>query len=232
MNVTLVQRLAPLLCVVQRCEELARDVSMQQAAVAPMPRLARALRHQSRQEAFHSNLFQAALQCIPGRHRCPARLGNVIAGYQSRLQADLRAGDLLGSMFGLQCAFEGLAAVALQPPPGPIAAVCDRLIPLRALILRQEEAHHRIGHWWTARLAADGSPRASGLDGYVDLAREVAEAGLQELHALELDPAHYRPAIEEHLAAVQASRSALEGALLDGDVRRTVSSGTFPCGHT
>lgn len=203
-----VRRLAPLFRAVQLGEELARDISLAQAALAPVPRLARALQEQSRQEAFHANLFGAALQCIPGRHLCPPRFARALASYRAKLQADIFEGNLLASMLGLQCGFEGLGAVALRFPPGPIAAICDRLVPLRAVILRQEEAHHRLGQWWARRVGAvDASRVGTALRVYSALAEEITAAGLHELEILNIDAQHYRCASSEHIAHLRTACS-------------------------
>lgn len=205
---SIVQRVAPLLCAVQLGEALARDIARAQAAIAPTPRLARALGHQSLQEALHSKLFRAALQCIPGQHSCPPRIARSLAAYRSRLEADIRAGNLLGSMIGLQFVFEGLGPLALQPPAGPLAAVCDRLVPLRWLILRQEEAHHRMGLHWTARLASSPDATAGHLQGYLDEAQEVADAGLESVDTQQLDSDHYRRAVQAHFSALRGAAGA------------------------
>ncbi|MBA3624281.1 MAG: hypothetical protein H0W48_07470, partial [Methylibium sp.] len=51
------RRLSPLLAAARRAEEISREVALRQSALAPLPALQRALRHQSRQEAVHAAVF-------------------------------------------------------------------------------------------------------------------------------------------------------------------------------
>ena len=212
---TALRRLAPLLWALKLGEDLSRDVALRQAALAPTPQLARALGLQSRQEAVHSMLFGAALRCLPRRSSCPPRLQAALAGFAARLNDDAAAGRLVATLVGLQCVLEGLATAVLQPVEGELSSLGARLVPLRPLILHQEEAHHRLGEVWVPRLAAQGAAgsapalAAAGRD-YAALGEAVAEAGLAAFDATDVEQAHYAAASGAHLAAVRAGAAALE----------------------
>lgn len=193
------QDLRPLLAAIVSAEELTRDISLQQARLAPPP-LARALAQQSRQEALHAVTFRAAHGCLPGNASCPARVQRAMGAFRARLQADLDSGRLAASLLGLQCVLEGVACVALAPPPGELARLADRLVPLRSLVAHQESAHHRLGEVWVARLApAAGPALAAAAADYAVLARELVEAGLDTLACLAADAQHYRIAMSQQL---------------------------------
>ena len=203
----LLQRLAPLLAALQEGEAMSRDIALAQSACAPTPALRQALRLQSRQEAAHAAVFGAALRCTGQRAPCPPRLLRALAEYRARLSADVRAGALAASVFGLQCVFESLGEVALQPPAGALARLGDRLVPLRALMLRQEQAHHQLGMRWTARWAATASTAeahavAAACAGYLALADAVIDAGVEAFGAFEADGRHFADAARLRLAGL------------------------------
>jgi hypothetical protein len=195
------RRFAPLLAAVKLGEQISRDVSLRQSRLAPLPSLRRALQLQSRQEGMHAALFGAALACLPRRVRCPPRVEGALAGYAARLHADLDAGCLCGSMVGLQCVFERLGAVALQPPAGALSRLGDRLVPLRVLIAQQEEAHHRLGEIWVPRLAPQEPALCATRRDYVALAEAVVEAALAEFDGCDADRRHFLESARAHLGA-------------------------------
>lgn len=209
---TALRRLAPLLWALKLGEDLSRDVALRQAALAPTPQLARALGLQSRQEAVHSMLFGAALRCLPRRSTCPPRLEAALAGLGARLHADAEAGRLGATLIGLQCVLEGLATAVLQPVEGELSRLGGRLVPLRPLILHQEEAHHWLGEVWVPRLAGPAGEAAAlacaaaGRD-YAAL----GEACLAAFNATDAERAHYAGASRAHLAAVRAGAAVFEG---------------------
>ncbi len=213
---TALRRLAPLLWAVKLGEDLSRDISLRQAALAPTPPLARALGLQSRQEAVHSMLFGAALRCLPRRSACPPRLQAALDEFGTRLRADAAAGRLAATLVGLQCVLEGLATAALRPVEGELSRLGERLVPLRPLILHQEEAHHRLGEVWVPRLAgpageAAARSLAAAVRDYAALGEAVAEAGLATFDSRAAEHALYARASGEHLAEVRALAAALEG---------------------
>ena len=203
----LLQRLAPLLAALQEGEAMSRDIALAQSACAPTPALRQALRLQSRQEAAHAAVFGAALRCTGQRVLCPPRLLRALAEYRDRLNADVRAGALVASVFGLQCVFESLGEVALQPPAGALARLGDRLVPLRALMLQQEQAHHQLGRRWVARWAAIASTAEAGAlaaarDSYLALADAVIDAGVEAFGPFEVDGRHFADAARVRLAGL------------------------------
>jgi hypothetical protein len=195
------RRLAPLLAAVKLGEQISCDVALRQARLAPLPSLQRALERQSRQEAMHAALFGTALACVGHGVRCPPRVARALAGYAASLHADLDAGRLCGSMVGLQCVFERLGAVALQPPEGALSRLGDRLVPLRALIAQQEAAHRRLGEIWVPRLARQEPAVSATRRQYVALAQAVVDAALDELDGFEGDRRHYFESACAHLGA-------------------------------
>ncbi len=201
------RRLAPLLAALRQAEAISRDVALAQSALAPAPALRQALRLQSRQEAMHAAAFGAALALAGRRAACPPRLERALAEYRRRLEADVAAGALAASMHGLQCVFECLGEVALQPPAGALARLGDRLLPLRALLLAQEEAHHRLGERWVARLGAGAEPAdaaalAAARAAYPALAEAAVEAGVEAFGDFEADGRVFAEAARERLAGL------------------------------
>lgn len=195
MTERVLKALAPIMMAARRTEQIARDVSKRQAELAPNPGLQRALWQQSRQEAAHAAGFDAALQYL-GACAPPVRMLTALEELGARLHSDLDAGQLPSSMIGLQYVLEGLGSIALEPPPGDLARVGDKFVPLRNLVLHQEMAHRRLGEVWVPRFAARSSPSeraclvTAGRD-YAALASSIVEAGLPLLEDLETDRDHY-----------------------------------------
>jgi len=194
--------LSPLLAAVTIAEEISRDVSARQTLLAPWP-LSRALKRQSWQETSHAAVFRAALQYLPGQPSCPAPLEKALRSYAAQLHADLDREDLPASMVGLHCVLERLGTVALQPPPGELARLADRVVPVRSFILHQELGHQRLGEVWVPRLVAEPARLGSALGIYVELAEAVLQAGLNTLNCLVVDADQYREAVRAHLRSAK-----------------------------
>ncbi len=200
------KRLAPLLVAVTAFEEMSRDVTRRQSALAPSPGLAHALLRQCRQEAMHAAVFRAALRLTGMRAAAaPPRLAEALARCRARLEDDLDRGDLACSMLGLHCVFEGLGGVALQPPAGDLGRLGDHLVPLRTLILKQELAHQHLGELWVKRLAGDRRALHAACNAYVEIAESVVDAGLAAFGDYAMDRALYLAGSREHLARMLAS---------------------------
>lgn len=207
--------LVPLLASALEAERIARDVAAAQARLAPSPQLQRALRHQSRQEAMHAAIFASALACLPSG-ACPPALARVLADFRRRLQEDVGENRLAASLFGLQQVLEGLGHVALQPPEGDLAGLGDRFVPLRGVLAQQELGHRLLGAVWMPRLvarqgAAERRAFAQASQGYLDLAEEAADAGLQACIAFVSERQHYQHATRTSLDGWRAElQAALE----------------------
>lgn len=145
----------------------------------------------------------ASRQAAMAPELCPPLLEHALLAYRSSLMADLQGGQLAASVMGLQCVLERLACVALQPPPGQLARLADRLVPLRAFVLHQEAAHRNLGDAWVSRLGAGSSELEGARQKYVDLAHAVLEAGLGSLSCLAQDAGHYRAAVRRELEEVR-----------------------------
>lgn len=193
--------LGPLLAAVTLAEEISRDISARQALLAPAP-LGRALARQSWQETVHAAVFRSALQCLPGRAACPAALEQALRRYAAQLHDDLDRNDLAASMIGLHCVLEGFGAVALRPPPGALARLADRIVPVRSFILHQELGHQRLGQVWVERLGGDPAGLDAALRIYVELAEASLQAGLNTLECLAADREYYEGAVRAHLDSV------------------------------
>jgi hypothetical protein len=192
---TLLDRIAPLLAAARQCERMSCEVSRRQGELARSAPLAHALAAQSRQEAMHAAVFDAALALAPRAIAPPPRLAAAIGDYARHLHADLDAGDLAASLLGLQCVFESLAAVALDPPEGELTWLGKRLLPVLWLVRRQETAHRRLGEASLARLPANSasdSALQSAWLAYLDHAEAMTDAALAEFGGAAADFAHYR----------------------------------------
>jgi len=195
MTARVLKALSPIMMAARRTEQIARDVSKRQAELATTAGLRQALRQQSCQEAAHAAGFDAALQYL-GESSAPLCMLDALEDLAARLHADLDRGDLPSSMIGLQYVLEGLGSIALEPPPGDLARLGDKFVPLRKLVLHQEMGHRRLGEVWVPRFAAALSTyersrlSAAGRD-YAALANAVVEAGLPLLEGLDTDRDHY-----------------------------------------
>lgn len=192
---SVMRALGPIMIAARRTEEIARDVARRQSDLAPTPALRHALLQQSRQESAHAAGFAAASAYL-GPATAPHRMLQALEQLGARLHADIDAGDLGSSMIGLQYVLEGLGSIALEPPPGELARIGDKFVPLREMVLHQEQGHRRLGEVWVPRIAATVTERqrsrmeAAGRD-YAAIAHSVVEAGLPLLADLNTDYAHY-----------------------------------------
>lgn len=190
--------LGPIMIAARRTEEIARDAARRQSDLAPTAALRHALLQQSRQESAHATGFAAALTYL-GPATAPDRMLQALEQLGARLHADLDAGDLGSSMIGLQYVLEGLGSIALEPPSGELARIGDKFVPLREMVLQQEQGHRRLGEVWVPRIAAMGTEHQrarmekAGRD-YAAIAHSVVEAGLPLLADLNTDYAHYERA--------------------------------------
>ncbi len=192
-----------------RAEAISRDVSRRQAELAPDSAMRRFLMLQSRQEALHAAMFGAALRFASRRDRCPDRLADALARFASRLNADLDAGWLAGSLIGLQGVLEAIGVVALSAPSTELATFAAQFVPLRHALLAQEQAHHRVGRYWLARLVAgdDGSDdalRRSRLE-YAGLGEAVLVASVEIFDGFDVEQRIY---LDAGRAAIRSALSA------------------------
>jgi hypothetical protein len=179
-----VRCIGQLLVALKAAEEISRDTAWRQAGMAGDPALRAALLVQARQEAVHASAFSAALKVAAVDVMAPHGLLRALADYRARLDADLDAGRLGSSLLGLQVVFESLGAVALRPPESALSWRAAGLLPMRALLLRQEEAHHALGEAWLQRLAARGQLGSDGLEPSCRVYTALAEAALEQGIAL------------------------------------------------
>lgn len=190
--------LGPIMIAAMRTEQIAREASQKQSELTSNASLRRALQQQSKQEAMHAAGFEAALAYL-GPAPAPEAMLAALEQLNMRLLSDLAAGDLGSSMIGLQYVLEGLGSVALEPPPGDLARIGDKFVPLRDLVLHQEQAHRRLGEVWVPRLLDQATQRqrermeCAGRD-YAAIANDIVEAGLPLLADLTADHSHYERA--------------------------------------
>lgn len=151
-------------------EELAARVALSQSRLAPEPWMRRALEAQARQERGHTRAAAGVATLVGGRGRAPA----VFALLGVRLEADLEAGNLAGSLIGLQGVVEHLGETLLERlghhthPGGAL------LHPLREHILAQEHGHARLGARCLVALTVTGQDQA--VADYAGLGLETARA--------------------------------------------------------
>lgn len=202
------RQIAQFLAGMTRAEEISRDVSRRQAAMAADPAMRRFLVLQSRQEASHARVFGAALRLTTRRSRCPGRLAGALSAFEARLYADLDAGRLESSLIGLQGVLEAIGAVALSAPMTELSAIGARFVPFRATLLRQEAMHHRYGRYWLARLAAGNGCAGDALHRswreYADLGDAALSASVEIFEGFDIDQRTY----------LDAGRAAIRAELL------------------
>lgn len=172
MNTGRTQRLACLLAVLRAGESLAAVTAAQQARLAPLPWMRRALAIQAAQERQHAALADAAIRVVG----VPAAVPDVTGMLRARLQHDLAAGDLAASFIGLQGVIEHLGEALLEFLAAHAHPAGALLHPLRRHVLAQERGHVRLGACCRAVIAppldaqACASYHALGLD----MANQVA----------------------------------------------------------
>ncbi|MDQ6620264.1 MAG: hypothetical protein M3Z31_11300 [Pseudomonadota bacterium] len=179
---------------VKLAEEISRDISFRQAALAPDSRMRRFFELQSKQEAMHATVFDVAARLTARRAGCPASLSTALDCFAARLHSDLDAGLLPESVVGLQGVFEALGEVALSAPRGRIAGFAARLVPLRSTFLKQERMHHRYGRRCLQQLVADDRVRerlrASSRE-YFALGAAVLAASIELFDGFEAEQRRY-----------------------------------------
>jgi hypothetical protein len=186
LSATRTRRLACLLGVLQAGEQLAAATAAQQARLAPLPWMRRALVTQAEQERRHAAIARGAWHLV-GASSCASSVPDVCAGLRARLAADLARGDLAASLIGLQGVIEHLGEALLEflgQHPHPAGAV---LHPLRRHVLAQERAHMLLGA--RCRRALPAPRDTTAFDTYRALGHAAAldVAGLLDDAHLEAD---------------------------------------------
>lgn len=152
-------RIARLFNVLWHGERIACAIAMRQARVCRDPKARRFFALQATQEALHATVFHVAATLLATRGRSlrtPAIA--VLDDYRRRLDDDLAAGDLAGSVVGLQVVLEGLGDVVLKRLNPELNCRGTRFAPWHKLLLAQEDIHHAFGCRWVKRCSGAALP--------------------------------------------------------------------------
>lgn len=152
-------RIARLFNVLWHGEHIACAIAMRQGRVCREPKARRFFALQATQEALHATVFHAAATLLAPRGRSlrtPAIA--VLDDYRRRLDDDLAAGDLTGSVVGLQVVLEGLGEVVLKRLNPELNRHGARFAPWQKLLLAQEDIHHAFGCRWVKRCSSAALP--------------------------------------------------------------------------
>ncbi len=126
-------------------EQLARETSRRQAQMTQDNGIQYFLRRQSRQELFHSRMFQIALSVINARGRgCNISI-SAMQKYDSLLNEAAKQNNQAELLLGMQVILEGFGDTVLENLESSVANRSNYLQHLRQLILSQEDEHHRFG---------------------------------------------------------------------------------------
>lgn len=171
-------RIARLFNVLWHGERIACAIAMRQARVCREPRARRFFALQATQEALHATVFHAAATLLAPRGRTlqtPAIA--VLDEYRRRLDDDLAAGDLDGSVVGLQVVLEGLGDVVLKHMNPQLNRHGSRFAPWQKLLLAQEDTHHAFGCRWVRRSSSAALPAlAASARDYLGLGTRLLDA--------------------------------------------------------
>ena len=171
-------RIARLFHLLWQGECIARDAAGVQARICRDPKVRRFFALQAGQEALHATVFHGAATLL-ARRGCSLRTPAiaVLDDYRRRLDDDLAAGDLAGSVVGLQVVLEGLGDVVLKRLNPELNGHGARFAPWQKMLLAQEDTHHAFGCRWVEHSPSDELPGlAATACGYRDLATRVLNA--------------------------------------------------------
>ena len=171
-------RIARLFHALWHGERIACAIAMRQARVCHEPRARRFFALQATQEALHATVFLAAATLLAPRARS-LRTPAIAAldDYRRRLDDDLAAGDLAGSVVGLQVVLEGLGEVVLKRLNPELNRHGARFAPWQKLLLAQEDIHHAFGCRWIRRGSGSALPAlAASARDYLSLGSRVLAA--------------------------------------------------------
>lgn len=171
-------RIARLFNVLWHGERIACAIAMRQARVCRDPKARRFFALQASQEALHATVFRAAATLLAPRGRSlltPAIA--VLDDYRRRLDDDLAAGDVAGSVVGLQVVLEGLGNVVLKRLNPELNRHGARFAPWQKMLLAQEDTHHAFGCRWVGRCSSAALPAlAASARDYLSLGSRVLAA--------------------------------------------------------
>lgn len=171
-------RIARLFNVLWHGERIACAIAMRQARVCREPKARRFFALQATQEALHATVFHAAATLLAPRGRS-LRTPAIAAldDYRRRLDDDLAAGDLTGSVIGLQVVLEGLGDVVLKRLNPELNRHGARFAPWQQLLLAQEDSHHAFGCRWIRRCSSAALPTlAASARDYLSLGTRLLAA--------------------------------------------------------
>ena len=171
-------RIARLFNVLWHGERMACAIAMRQARVCREPKARRFFALQATQEALHATVFHAAATLLAPRGRL-LRTPAIAAldDYRRRLDDDLAAGDLTGSVVGLQVVLEGLGDVVLKRLNPELNRHGARFAPWQKLLLAQEDIHHAFGCRWVSRSCGAALPAlAASARDYLSLGTRLLAA--------------------------------------------------------
>lgn len=201
-----------LLSIMADGERIARDCAIRQARAAEDARSQRFFAAQARHEHFHAILFRQAAKRLGTRGRGHADHSLGLRRYARQLDVAMEAGRWSDVVIGQQLVLENLGELVLSKLDREMAKRGAGFERIRALVLRQERAHHRFGTQWIQARLHDGRIRPAemrdGVERYVALADRVLMDVAGLLEGVEADAEAYRCEIRERLPAWAMARPA------------------------
>ena len=196
--------LAKLLSIMAEGECIARDCAMKQASAAD-PRSRRFFNAQARHERFHALLFSQAAKRLVPRTRDQAFHSPGLRQYALCLDDAMGAGRWNEVVIGQQLVLENLGELVLSKLDQEMTVRGAGFERTRAIVLRQERAHHHFGTQWIESRLRDGRIKAVDVRDiagrYIDLADCVLKDASGLLEAVDADVEAYRYEVRERMPA-------------------------------
>ena len=172
-------RIARLFHVLWHGERIARDTAARQALICNEVKARRFFAMQSAQESLHAALFHAAATVLAPRARLLQTPAITALGvYRRHLDRDLAAGNLAGTIIGLQIVLEGLGALTLSRMNLALSQHGPRFARFKRLLEQQEDSHHAFGCRWLERQSIASVPAlAADTRKYCEVAYSVIDSG-------------------------------------------------------
>jgi len=187
--------LARLLQFLEHGERLAHDCSQTQAALAPDARMRRFLLGQTRQEALHVAVCQAAIAWLAPRHLGDCPVLAPLERYRARLAGAMQRRNFIETILAEQVILEGLGEAILKRIDAGLVKRQAAFAGLRRILLHQEEAHHAFGCRVLVRAIAVGETSAEALRAlafeYLAMTDEMVTTLCDLFDAIDEDSAAY-----------------------------------------
>lgn len=190
---------ARLLHVLAEGEQVASTIALEQAKLcrhSEHPRLAKFLKHQSRQEKFHQFAFERGANWLAPKEHSGYR--PVFTELENKLKEDIQNQDMTSSVVGLQVALEALGDAFLETLSARMEKRAMGLDSVMHLIIHQEIAHQNFGKRYLTKYADRQDISLITAD-YMQIIDSAISTFQTSLYAIDIDDIPYRVAVSREL---------------------------------